>query len=130
MGKKEKKPITEKQLCARIVVALRNLSRKTIVPEYINKVRFPNRSHTSYKNNVRCVECDLVFGQSEKCFKRKADLSFTKRERLKYQVDHVNGIHPLHSLADLEQFARDLFYGSLQVLCYECHLKKTRKDAK
>ncbi len=123
----ERKVITDAQFRARICKALREVWQGTTRADFIRDIRRTNRGHTSYRFIVRCVDCDEEFGQSERRYGVKVDGSRTKKMKLAYQVDHVNGIHPLKTLDDLSQHAEDLFHGKQQILCLECHNKKTFK---
>lgn len=121
----ERKEMTDAQFRARICRALREVWQATTRADFIRKIRRPNRGTSGFKNIVRCVECDETFGQTEKRYGVKVDGSRTKKMKLAYQVDHVHGIHPLKTLDDLSQHAKDLFHGKQQILCLTCHNKKT-----
>ena len=67
-------------------------------------------------------------GKSQKFLPRLKNGQKAKRETLVYQVDHVKGIHKLKDFeTDLQQYFNTMMYGKLQILCYECHSKKTAK---
>ena len=114
----------------RLARALRDVWTATTKADFIKKIRRDNRSHTNFLYVVQCVECDMLYGQSEKKYFPRADGSISKKESICYQVDHVEGITPLLTLDDLSQHAKDLFHGPMQILCVPCHKEKTKKQAK
>lgn len=130
MSKKKKLPLTEKQLLAMIVTDLRKRWQATKRKEFIDKVRMQNRDADAYRFKVRCVNpnCFKSFGQSQKEKVVLANGTWSKKEKLCYSVDHVEGITPLKTIKDLSAFVQDLFYGPMQILCYKCHKEKTKRE--
>ena len=114
----------------KLKAALRKVSKTTAVRDFIKKVRVKNRGPESFKYRVRCVNCDHSDGISVRYKPTLKDGRKSKKERLWYQVDHVDGLPVLDTLDDLSAYAKALFFGPMQILCIPCHKEKTKKERK
>ncbi len=132
MVKKKKKkkplPLTEKRLIAKIKKALDEVWQATVRKEFVEKIRVTNRDADSYRFKVRCTHCFKSFGQSESKKVLLVSGKWSKREKAAYEVDHVERKTLFKTMSDLSAYAHDLFYGPMQILCYECHKKKTLRE--
>lgn len=129
MAKKIKHRSAENELRSKIVAALRQVWQATSKRDFVKSKRKPHRGLEAYKFEVTCVECRDTHGITQKYRVKNTDGRMSKKERIWFQVDHLEGITPFKTLDDLSAYAKDLFCGSMQILCIECHKKKT-KEAK
>jgi len=129
MAKKTKHRSPENELRAKIVASLRQVWQATSKRDFVKAKRKPNRGLGAHKFEVTCVECRKTDGITKKYHVLNANLKMSKKERIWFQVDHLEGITPFKTLDDLSAYAKDLFYGPMQILCIKCHKKKT-KEAK
>jgi hypothetical protein len=79
---------------------------------------------------VRCVDCGLEMAISDKKRPINKDGSLSKRKPQKlYDVDHIDGITPLvNPITGLGDYWVSMMTGPLQILCKNCHSKKTAKQ--
>jgi len=101
--------------------ALRLVWRNTKRKEHIVSVRFK----FGKKFHLHCTGCGALFAMNERDYRIKKDGTKSKKTRLVYEVDHIEGNHPFLSYADLGKYAETLFNGKLRVLCVKCHKEKT-----
>lgn len=113
--------ITDGKFRSSIRSALREIFRNTRRKEFLKKVRF-KRAGT---NHVQCKDCGEIIQFSRK--ERFTLVSGEKSKRLAvgYEVDHVDGNEVL-DLKNLQAYFDSLFYGRLQILCRDCHGRKTK----
>ena len=102
----------------------RNSSRRV----FIEKVRVVYTGAGRFKFGVVCVKCNRMMGQSEKERKLLVSGKLAKRKSSCYEIDHVHGITPFHTWADLGQYAYDLLFGEQEILCVGCHTAFTKKQ--
>ena len=120
--------VTDGQFRTYIITSLRETFRNTRRAAFIRKVRIPYKGPRNWSYYVQCVECERQMGDREKFRPRTTTGKLAKRETSTYDVDHRHGITPYKNLEDLTAFAKDLFQGELQVLCYRCHKDKTKQQ--
>lgn len=96
--------------------ALRQKSRRWApIYQCLAKARRPSQSdNRRLRWEYRCKKCKLWYAQKL------------------ITVDHIKPVGTLREFDDLPKFVRNLFceIDNLQVLCKECHDKKTIKDRK
>jgi len=121
----EKLGCTDAQLRGQIRSALRKVWRNSARRVFVEKVRVPYQGTKRFKYCVKCVVCGLEMGQSEKRRMVLADGSLSKKQKLLYEVDHIEGNHEFKTMEHLGSYAHTLFYGPMQILCWQCHKVKT-----
>lgn len=120
--------ITPAQLRAKLRSALREIWRATSRKTFLVGARVPHEGAGRGKYDVICATCDKRIGFSQKEYRVNKDGTKSKKPRLAYEVDHVDGTHPFTKLEDLGVYAESLMYGALRVLCHECHTERTKKQ--
>ena len=122
---------TTGQLHSQIRSMLRKCWRNSSRRVFIQSVRFPYDGPAKFKFGVKCVACDRVMGQSEKAYDIKKDGTRTKHRKLVYEVDHIDGNPPFLDIeSDLGAYAKSLLYGSMRILCRNCHSSHTTLQTK
>lgn len=113
--------------------AIRSMMRKAWTSStrriFIEKVRFPDTSSSRGKWLVKCDECGDVMPLSAKRYGLKKDGTPNKREKLVYEVDHLESLTLIDIEKDLANYVQALFYGEMRILCrYPCHEERTKKQ--
>lgn len=122
--------MTDGRMRTLIKSALRPLWRNSSRKQFIKSVRFKAENPKTGREwfAVSCVDCGRVMGVSEKERRTKRDGSLEKRAKSVYEVDHVYNITPLGDIkTTLGPYFYDMIYGKMQILCVDCHKKKTFK---
>lgn len=90
----------------------------------INRAKVPAIGEGKRKYNIKCPECGNLYNLGEK---RTLETKTEGKYKLTsiYQVDHKDEGGSLKGLEDLAPFTHRLFHGRQEVLCYNCHSKKT-----
>jgi hypothetical protein len=114
---------TDAALMTKIRHALRKVSSATSSKQHLRSVRFrkTNPATGKPKWHQRCVLCGLEMPEGVKIFRIKNDGTKWKKKKSMYDVDHVDGNPPLTCLDELGAYAKSLLFGTLRVLCWECH---------
>jgi len=121
--------MTDGDLKGALRSALRKIWTSSTRRIFLEEIRFPDRSDGAGKWLVQCDECGTVMKLSQKAFGKKADGSPTKREKLVYEVDHLESLTLIDLDKDLAKYVQDLFYGEMRVLCrYPCHAERTKEQ--
>jgi len=121
--------MTEGDLKAGIRSAMRKLWTTSARRVFIESVRFPDTRGGRGKWCVRCSECGKVMGQSERAFETKKDGTLTKKERLVFDVDHMESMTLIDIEKDAGTYIKNMFFGKMRVLCrYPCHFERTKKQ--
>ena len=107
-------------------IAWRNSSRKQFLASV--RTRGINPATGRERFVVTCEACGREMGMSEKERRTKKDGSLEKRAKSAYEVDHIHGITSLGDIKDtLGQYAHDLLYGEMRIMCWSCHKSHTFK---
>ena len=121
--------VTDAALRSQIRSALRKVWRSSSRRKFVESVRFPYKGLNGLgRYGVQCVHCERIMGQSEKGHATLKDGSLSKKKKLVWQVDHVNGCREFLCMDDLGAYASDLFYSELRILCYSCHAEHTKEQ--
>lgn len=85
------------------------------------------KAKKSYKDGKRqykimCANCGSLWNIGERIDIQAKKGTF--KSVLAYQVDHLQECGSLNNFDDLSGFARRLFMGEQEVICYHCHAKK------
>lgn len=126
--KKVKHRSKENEMRLKLCKALRLVWVSTTKRDFIKDIRQPNRGPENFRFRVTCRECRKTDGITEKYHTINADGRKSKKPKIWFNVDHRNGIEPLVTLDDLTPHAKDLFFGEMQILCINCHKKKTKEQ--
>jgi len=122
--------VTDGHLRAMIRGALRKCWRNSSRRVFIQNVRFPYSGPARFKFAVKCELCGRTMGQTEKAYDVKADGSRTKHKKLVYEVDHINGNPQFTDIErDLGKYAVSLLYGTMRILCRNCHKGHTKQQS-
>lgn len=121
--------VTDAAFRAKISSAMRKLWQSTSRAQFIKSVRRPYKgTNGRYKYGVTCNKCDKEIGLSEKV--EVTNKSGKKRLTSAYQVDHISQNSSLRDISDVGDYCLTLFFGEMQILCYDCHKGKTLQQAK
>lgn len=122
--KNPKTGITDAMLRAKISSAMRKTWQATSRSAFIKSVRVPYVGSGRYKFGLICVECDKMYGLSEKMeITTKAG---KKKLTSAIQIDHISENASLRDISNVGEYCLTLFFGEQQVMCYPCHKEKTR----
>ena len=120
--------MTDGDLKSAIRSALRRLWNGSTRRIFIEKVRFKGVRNNREVWMVKCSQCGVAMGVSEKSFTIRKDGTRGKRPKSVYDVDHVAGNSEFTNIkAHLGAWAHSVFHGKLQILCRTCHSKKTTR---
>lgn len=107
----------------------RRCSRKTFIASVRYHAENPRTGRTWYV--VDCQDCGRVMGCGEKEKRPLAKGGLSKKARSVWEVDHINGITPLTDIKETLGLHFDsMIYGEQEVVCYQCHAKRTAIQAK
>jgi len=107
----------------------RNTSRKVFIQSVRHKAT--NKKTGRQHFVVDCVDCGRTMGVNERERRVKRDGTLEKKPKSVYEVDHINGITPLSDISKtIGDYYRDLIYGTMEIVCVECHKKRTAKQTK
>lgn len=117
--------VTDSALRSQIRSALRKVWRNSSRRVFIESVRFPYKGKNGRgRFGVQCAKCKRIMGQSEKEYAKLKNGNLSKKKKLAYEVDHINGNPPFTSMEELGAYAQSLLYGEQQILCRDCHAGK------
>lgn len=125
--------ITDGKLRTLLKSNLRPIWRNTSRKVFINSVRYKAENPKTGRPwfVVDCCDCGRVMGASEKEFRTLKNGSRSKKARSVYEIDHVDGITPLGDIKEtLGEHFHSMIYGPQEVVCHECHKKRTAKQTK
>ena len=131
--KNPKTGITEGRLRTLLKSNLRPIWRQTSRKTFINSVRYKAENPKTGRqwNVIDCVDCGRVMGVSEKEFRKLKAGGKSKKVRSVFEIDHVDGITPLGDIRlTLGEHFNSMMYGKHEVVCYQCHAKRTAKQSK
>lgn len=119
--------VTDGKLKSMLRSAVRRVASKSSRRVYIDSVKVPNDGIIPNKRCkwvIYCEECGKPGGVHEtETYKTKAGKT---RRRKVMQCDHIT---PCGSMVDIKrdlgEYAHNLIFHDLQILCYKCHLDKT-----
>ena len=121
--------VTDSKLRTMMVSALRRVFRNSSRRVFINKRKYKNNGtyNRKFKYLLDCQECSRTSGVYE------TEVYYTKsgrrRRRAIMNVDHITPCGQVRDTKkDLGPYAHNLIFNDLQVLCYDCHLKKTIQE--
>lgn len=105
---------------SRLITFIRSNLRRSWA-KFPNKFKAMDAASRPYKGTDKRRKKEYQCSECKKWFKQK-----------EVQVDHINPAGTFTELDDLPQFCANLFCGldNLQVLCKDCHLKKTALERK
>jgi len=102
--------------------ALRRLWNGSERRIFMEGVRFKRIRNEREVWHVQCNECDRIMWVGDKEYGFKKDGTRRKKPKTVYEIDHLTGSPGFeHMERDLGDWALNLFYGELQVLCRSCH---------
>ena len=135
MKRGEKDPvtgITDGAMRTLLKSVLRPCWRRTSRKTFIESVRYhatnPKTGRTWYV--VDCCDCSRIMGCGEKERRPLAKGGLSKKARSVWEVDHINGITPLTDIKETLGLHFDsMIYGQQEVVCYQCHAKRTAKQS-
>ena len=135
MKRGEKDPvtgITDGAMRTLLKSALRPIWRRCSRKTFIASVRYhatnPATGRTWFV--VDCCDCKRVMGCGEKERRPLAKGGLSKKARSVWEVDHINGITPLTDIKETLGLHFDsMIYGQQEVVCYQCHAKRTAKQS-
>lgn len=123
--------ITDGKMRTLLKANLRPIWRNTSRKEFIKSVRRKAQNPKTGRlwNVVDCMDCGLVMGVTEKKKRTKKDGSLEKKAKSVWEVDHVGGITPLGDIKEtLGDYWHDLINGEMEIVCVQCHKKRTAKQ--
>ena len=123
--------VSRGDLNALVRSAMRKIWRSTSRKQFLLKARVPHIGPDKRKKfDVICSKCDKRMGFSEKAFRIKKDGKPTKNKKLVYEIDHDSKNHQLLSIDDISNYTKTLLYGTMRVLCWQCHADRTKDQFK
>lgn len=131
--------ISDGDIRSAIKNALRRLWNSSGQRVFLEEVRYKAVKSVQLKHRVkeveywavRCNECELEMGISEKEYTIKKGGKQSKKKKAVFDVDHLTGSPGFEDIeADLGAWTHNLFYGQLRILCKPCHCDRTEKQRK
>jgi len=122
--------VTDAQLRSQIRSALRKVWRNSSGKKFIEAIRVPYVGSGRFKYGVVCVGCNRMMGQSESAHMELVGGGLSKKKKLVYNVDHIEGNDSFLSLEELGGYTQSLIYGEMRVLCLRCHRAHTHDQSK